>query len=99
MDDAVDIICNCASKEQFKTTPESQRMIEDLALSAALEKALIDVWTDVTVCVDNHIAFIEIQAPIRAEERLIKEIRDVAETFEDISDVRIKCNRIVALSE
>ncbi|MGD9183401.1 MAG: cytidylate kinase-like family protein, partial [Desulfobacterales bacterium] len=99
VDDTVDMICDCISKEQFKTTPESQRMIEDLALSAAIERALIDIWTDVTVCVDNHIAFIEIQAPIRAEERLIKEIREVAGAFEEISDVRIKCNRVVALSE
>jgi cytidylate kinase len=99
VDDTVDMICDCVSKEQFKTTPESQRMIEDLALSAAVEKALIDVGADVTVCVDNHIAFIETQAPIRAGERLVKEIRDVAETFEDISDVKIKCHPIVSLSE
>jgi cytidylate kinase len=99
VDDAVDMICDCATKAQFKTTSESLRMIEDLALSAALEKALIDVWTDVTVCVDNHIAHIETQAPVRVEERLIKEIREVALGFEGISDVRIKCNRVVALSE
>jgi cytidylate kinase len=99
VDDTVGIICDCVSKEQFKTTPESKRMIEDLALSAAIEKALMEVWTDVTVCVDNHVAFIETQAPIRAQERLIKEIRNVAESFEGISDVKIKCKRVVALSE
>ena len=47
VDDAVDMICDCVSKEHFKTTPESQRMIEDLALSAALHKALIDVDPEV----------------------------------------------------
>jgi len=99
VDDAVDMICDCVSKEQFKTTPESQRMVEDLALSAAVEKALIDVWTDITVCVDHHTAFIETQAPMRAEERLAKEIRAVTNTFEGISDVKIKCHPIVALSE
>jgi len=99
VDDTVGIICDCVSKEHFKTTPESKRLIEDLALSAAIEKALLEVWTDVTVCVENHIAFIETQAPIRAEERLIKEIKNVAEAFEDISDVRIKCKRVVTLSE
>ena len=73
-------------------------MIEDLALSATLEKALIDVWADITACVDNHTAFIETQAPIRAEERLAKEIRDVIDTFEGISDVKIKCHPIATLS-
>jgi hypothetical protein len=99
VDDTVEMICGCASKEQFKTTPESQRLIEDLALSAAIEKALLDVWMDITVCVDNQTAFIETQAPIRAEEMLVKEIRDVTGTFEGISDVKVKCNRVVAMSE
>ena len=93
------MICGCVSKEQFKTTPESKRMIEDLALSAAIEKALIDVWADITVCVDNHTAFVETKAPVRAEEKLVKQIRDVTGTFEGISDVKVKCNRIVDLSE
>ena len=99
VDDAVDMICDCVSKEHFKTTPESQRMIEDLALSATLEKALIDVWSDITVCVDNHIAFIETQGPIRTEGRLTQEIRNVTDTLEGISDVKIKCHPIVSLSE
>jgi hypothetical protein len=99
VDDTVEMICGCVSKEQFKTTLESQRLIEDLALSAAIEKALLDVWMDITVCVDNQTAFIETQAPIRAEEMLVKEIRDVTGTFEGISDVKVKCNRVVAMSE
>ena len=99
VDDAVDLICDCVSKEQFKTTSESQRMIEDLALSAALHRALIDVEIDIKVCVDNHIAHIETEAAIGAEETLIKEIKDVVATFDEISDVNIKCHPIVALSE
>jgi cytidylate kinase len=99
VDDAVDMICDLVSREQFKTTPESRRMIEDLALSAAIFKALIDVEPDITVCVDNRTAFIETEASICAEESLVKEIREVAETFEGISDVKITCHPIVALSE
>jgi len=99
VDDTVDLICDCVCKQQFKTTSESQGLMEDLALSAAVQKALIDVWTEITVCVDNHTAFIEMQAPIHAEERLAKEIRDVTDTFKEITDVKIKCHPIVALSE
>ncbi len=99
VDDAVDIICDCVSKEQFKTTSESQRQIEDLALTAAISKALTAVGPDINVCVDNRIAFIETEAAIGAEESFVKEIREVVETFEDISDVKIECHPIVALSE
>jgi cytidylate kinase len=99
VNDAVDMICDCVSKEQFRTTPESQRMIEDLALSAALKKALIDVEPDIEVCVDNHTAYVETQASIFAEKQLVEEIREVTDTFEEISDVKITCHPIVALSE
>jgi cytidylate kinase len=99
VDDAVDMICDSISKEQFKTTPESQRLIEDLALSAAIHKALLDVEPDIKVCVDNHIAFIETEAALGAEERLVEEIREVTGTFEEISDVKIACHPIVPLSE
>ena len=99
VDDAVDMICDCVSKPHFKTTPESQRMIEDLALSAAINKALLDVGTDITACVDNGVAHIETEAAVGAEESLVKEIREVVETFEDIQDVKIQCHPIVALSE
>ena len=99
VDDAVDMICDIVSKEHFKTTPESQRQIEDLALSAAINKALIDVGSDISVCVDNRTAFIETEAALCAEESFVKEIREVVETFEGISDIKIDCHPIVALSE
>ncbi len=99
VDDAVDMICDTVSKEKFKTTPESRRMIEDLALSAAMHKILIDVEPDIKVCVDNQTAFIETKAPICAEEKLVNEIKEVTQTFTDISDVKIKCHPIVAFSE
>ena len=99
VDDAVELICNSVAKAQFKTTTESQRLIEDLALSAAIHKALIDLEPDIKVCVDNHIAYIETEAAVGAENRLVEEIREVAETYKGISEVKITCHPIVALSE
>ncbi len=98
VDDAVDMICDCVSKEQFKTTSESRRMIEDLALSASIQKALIDVGSDIIVCVDRQTAFIETEAAVGDEEDFVKEIREVVETFEGISDIKIKCHPRVPLS-
>jgi cytidylate kinase len=99
VDDAVDMICDCVFKEQFKTTPDSQRLIEDLALSASIHKALFDLEPDIKVCVDNHIAYIETEAAIGAEKRLVEDVREVIGTFEEISDVKIVCHPIVPLSE
>jgi hypothetical protein len=68
-------------------------------LSAAIDKALIDVGSDISVCVDNRTAFIETEAALCAEESFVKEIREVVETFEGITDIKIDCHPIVALSE
>jgi len=99
VDDAVDLICDCVSKERFKTTPESQRMIEDLALSADIQKVLMDLGPDIEVCVDSKIAYIETEAAISDEINFVNEIRGVVETFDGISDIQIKCHPIVPLSE
>jgi len=99
VNDAVDLICDTVSKSSFQTTAESQRMMEDLALSAAIHKVLMDVEPDIKVCVDNQTAYIETQSALGAEEGLIKEIRAVTETFDEISDIKIECHPIVALSE
>ena len=66
VDDAVEMICDCVSREQFKTTPESRRMIEDMALSAAIQKVLMGVGPDINLCVDKKTAFIETQAAVCA---------------------------------
>jgi cytidylate kinase len=99
VEDAVDLICDLVAKPHFKTTPESQRMIEDLALSAAISKALVDLDPDIQVCVDNNVAHVETEAAIGDEERLINEIRAIIDTFDNVSDVKITCHPIVALSE
>ena len=74
-------------------------MIDDLALSAAIQKSLIEVGPDITACVDNRTAYIETEAAVGAEELLVKEIREVVGNFEGISDVKVQCHPIVALSE
>ncbi len=99
VDDAVDLICDTVSKEAFQTTPRSQRLLEDLALSAAIQKVLMDVERDIKVCVDNQTAYIETQSALGAEKSLVKEIREVTETFDGILNIKIKCHPIVALSE
>ncbi len=59
----------------------------------------MDVGSDINVCVDKKTAYIETEAALCAEESFVKEIREVVETFESISDVKIECHPIVPLSE
>jgi hypothetical protein len=74
-------------------------MIRDLALSADIQKALMDVGPDIEVCVDNKIAYIETEAAISDEYNFVNEIKGVVETFDGILDIKIECHPIVPLSE
>jgi Cytidylate kinase-like family len=47
--DAVDFICQAATKDQFKTTELNRRKMEDLALACRVKAALVDPFFDVGV--------------------------------------------------
>lgn len=57
-DDAADIICHTASLEHFKTTPESQKRIEDLALAAEVRAELFDLCPYVETSANDGIVSI-----------------------------------------
>lgn len=48
-EDATDLICQIAEKEQFQTTPMSRQQMKDLALAAAIKAALFDRHPDIAV--------------------------------------------------
>lgn len=50
IEDTVDIICNAAGRDGFKTTPSSQRMMEDLAVACAVKATLVEDFPEAEVC-------------------------------------------------
>jgi cytidylate kinase len=49
VDDAVELICRSAELKQFKTTAESQKEMEDLALACQLKAALVEKHPDLYI--------------------------------------------------
>ena len=47
--DAVDLICRAVDRKQFQTTPDSQQALEDLALAALVNVALIELAPEIEV--------------------------------------------------
>jgi hypothetical protein len=70
VDDAVDIICQAAGKEQFRTTEESQRKMDDLALAGQVKAALIDVYPGIEVTSDYGNVLIYTKADDRFARKL-----------------------------
>jgi cytidylate kinase len=53
VDDAVDILFDTVHKPKFQSTPESRKMVEDLALSAKVKAHLVKIAPKVQVAADH----------------------------------------------
>lgn len=86
---AVDMICQAASLEQFQTTPESQQNIDDLALAAQVKAALVDVKRDLQVSAKNGMVFVKGEAPRGKEQVLAQEIEEISKTITGVKETKV----------
>jgi cytidylate kinase len=87
VEDAVRIICNTVQKETFRTTEESQKLLDNLALAARVQAELVESFPRVNVTANDGHVFIGCYGdkPVLREDdeatikRLLKDIDDISE--------------------
>ncbi len=89
VDDAVDIIGHAAKLPHFQATPESQRLIDDLALAAGVEAALVEEFPSAKVEVNHGEVFVSIKGNLAQEEETITTVRRIAHRVAGI-DVKVQ---------
>jgi cytidylate kinase len=89
VDDAVDLISHAAQLPHFQATPESQRLIDDLALAASVESALVEEIPSAKVEVSNGEIFVSIKGNLAQEEETIATVRRIAHRVAGI-DVKVQ---------
>lgn len=89
-DDAADIICHTASLERFKTTAESQRRIEDLALAAEVKATLLDLSPYVETTADNGVIYIKAKVHEYGKADIEPQLKKLAESIKGVKEVKIK---------
>jgi cytidylate kinase len=89
VDDAVDIICCTAALEHFKTTPESQKTLEDLALAARVKAALVSVLPNVSVTAADGKVYVEAKGGISEESEMASEIRELAKVVPGVRETTV----------
>lgn len=90
VEDAADIICHTAAKEQFKTTAQSQKMIEDLALAAEVRTMVFNINPNIGVFAFNGNIHIQAKAREIQEEKLIEEIKASAGSVKGVKNVTVE---------
>lgn len=58
VEDAVDIICHTVNLESFRTTPESQKAMDDLLLAAEVKAALVESGATAAVSAKDGVIFL-----------------------------------------
>jgi cytidylate kinase len=90
VENAVDIICQTAGFDQFKTTPESQKAVEQLALAAKVKAKLVSVQPGATVQAQEGVVHVEAVADMTIEDAVSEEIKDAVLKIPGVKDVRIR---------
>jgi cytidylate kinase len=89
VNDAVDIICHTVGLEHLKTTPESQRAMDDLVLAAEVKAALVDTVPDIETSCQNGIVHVSTKAAESKETTLTKKMQDIAKSVDGVKEIKV----------
>jgi cytidylate kinase len=88
-EDAAAIICNTVALDTFKTTPESQEAIEDIAIAAQVKAALMDLAPDVDVVASHGVVQIHTAALLFEENSVVEEIQAIAKAIDGVKITKL----------
>jgi cytidylate kinase len=88
-DDAIQIICETLALDHFKTSPESQQHMEDLALAAEVRAAIVDLEPDVDVVASQGNVQVHTAALLTRERGIINDIEVVAKSIEGVKEITV----------
>ncbi len=94
VEDAADLICRTVRKPNFKTTPESEKILDDALLSAKVHAALVKTYPKIIVTADDGVVSIgDPEAPSDIKNYAADEIKIIAENVEGVKEVIISMHR------
>lgn len=89
-DDAADIICNAVSLDRFRTTGESQKRIEDLALAAEVKATLLDLSSYVEASADNGTVHVSAKTHEYGKADIESQLKKLAGSVKGVKEVNIR---------
>jgi cytidylate kinase len=92
---AVDIICQMAKSEQYQTTPESQKALNDLLTVATVKAALIDIKPDVVVNARNGTIDVKTKAPLIQEKLLVQKVEEATKGLAIGKAIRVNVHPVL----
>ena len=88
-DDAVSMILHALQRPALRTTPQSRRLLDDLALAAQVEAALIQDFPKVTAEARNGDVVVNIRASLVDEKSISLKAKQVVEKIDGVRKILI----------
>jgi cytidylate kinase len=90
VEDAVKIILQTLKSPIFKTTPPSQKILDDLLLSASVQAALVKIAPMINVTADDgNVNIGNVEAPLIMKQNVMAKIQDLAQKVEGVKEVTL----------
>ena len=96
VEDAVEIIQYTIQRPSFRTTSESRKIIDDLALAAQVQAALIDKFPTVEATAKDGAVLVNIKISLSQEKRLTAEAEKIARNIPGVNKVKLSVSPIVS---
>ncbi len=89
VDDAVSNILHTVHRPRFQTTPEGQRILDDLTLSAQIEAALVKDFPKIKVNARNGEIFVNIRASLIDEKAITANVKHHAGKIAGVKTIQV----------
>ena len=99
VDDAADVICHTVGLETFRTTPESQKAMEDLVLASEVKTTLLELKPEIEVFVSDGVVTLSASTKIMKDPNLVREMEKITGNIPGVKAVEIKSSHLVEWSE
>jgi cytidylate kinase len=87
--DAVSLICDTVKLGQFKTTPDSQKALDDLALAARVKASIVDKYPNSSVRAHTGAVTIHLRASGSLGQEVIDDLKHMAGGVPGVKDVNV----------
>lgn len=92
--DAIEVISNTVGLPHFETTPESQRIVDDLLLAAQVRVRLVDQLPACRVSSRDGVVSVEVEGDLRHEAKLSDQVRTLSEGAQGIEELKVHISPI-----
>jgi len=89
VDDAVSLILHAAKLPCFQTTPESKKLIQNVALAAEAKAALVGEFPTSEVSAKEGIVSVKIDALLIQDKQITDKVRSIIEKLDGVQEVRV----------